>query len=145
MEKKISIKVTFKNDCYSSEEYDENDDWSLIGSGTTIQEAVNNIMIKKNLHKISVIVVDVVSIVLREMVEVDGDRYYSDDEKWISENDNLSELGFPAKIPFGSLSYRTECDKFARELFQTKRFELKDRQKEEDERKLYLELQKKYG
>jgi len=61
------------------------------------------------------------------------------------ENDDLSELGFPAKIPFGSLTYRTVCEKFARDLFTQKRFELNNIQKEENERKLYLELQKKYG
>lgn len=141
-----SVKVTFKNDCQDEEgDYVEDEDWGLCGSGTTIQEAVDNIFVEKNLKRISAIVVDVVSVVLREMVEVDGDRYYSDDEKFIKDNDNLSELGFPPKnmLPFSH--YQAECQKFARDLFTTKRFELEDRQKEYEERKLYLELQKKYG
>lgn len=140
-----SVKVTFKNDCNSQDDYDEDDDWGLSGSGTTIQEAVDNIFIEKNLKRISVIFVDVVSIVLREMVEVDGDRYYSDNEKFIKDNDDLSALGFPPKSMLPFSHYQPECQKFARELFQTKRIELNNKQKEDAERKLYLELQKKYG
>lgn len=141
---KISVKVTFKNDCNSSEDYNENEDWCLVGSGTTIQEAIENIFKNSPKEKIQNIFVASTDIKLRKMIESDGERYYSDDEKCIENNMDLTSFGFSCPIPNYRLTYETQCEKFAENLFHDYRIKFNKNEKEDEERKLYLELKKKF-
>lgn len=169
-----SVKVTFKNECYFRGEYDGDDDWKLSGVGYTIQEAIDNIFKKEKIGNICSISIGSGDISLLETVEVDGKKYFSDQYIGIKNDSDLSELGFPAYVKqINSLyEYDTQCWSFAKNLFQNhpkkihyknlilrynrwiKYFRDKENlekerllkiKKEEDERKLYLELQKKYG
>ena len=94
--KKTLIQITLKNSCYCRGCYYSEDDWSLIGEGRTVQEAIDRIIASNSKEKVLDCYPEHTYIEEIDVIDFEGERYYSKKERDIKYTPEVLEhYGFP--------------------------------------------------